>query len=332
MATIKRMTNGKWQAQVHRKNLAGEVIRRSKSFATKFDASDWAKAQEIEIANASSQKLNVTLKELLDKFGRDVSSHRKGARWEKLRLQKLSRNAFTEKPVYDVTTEDFARWRDAELARGLKTESVRRELNLFSSVFTIARKEWGFNDLQSPISNLRKPPKGKPRFRRITDDELERLAYVTGFVEGQIADTGAKRVFLAALFAIETAMRAGEITRLRKQDIDPHHRVASLYDTKNADDRSVPLSSRALELLAMLPEQDPLFGFKGDGISSLFRKYREKAGIDDLTFHDTRHEAITRLAKKLHVLDLARMTGHRDLKKLMIYYNESAADIAKLLD
>jgi integrase len=60
----------------------------------------------------------------------------------------------------------------------------------------------------------------------------------------------------------------------------------------------------------------------------MFRKYRKKSGIEDMTFHDSRHEAITRLAKKLHVLDLARMTGHKDIKKLMIYYNESAEDIA----
>lgn len=54
--------------------------------------------------------------------------------------------------------------------------------------------------------------------------------------------------------------------------------------------------------------------------------------IDDLTFHDTRHEAITKLAKKLQVLDLARMVGHRDLRMLQIYYNKTAADMADRLD
>ena len=48
-----------------------------------------------------------------------------------------------------------------------------------------------------------------------------------------------------------------------------------------------------------------------------------------ITFHDTRHAACTRLAKKLHVLELARMIGHRDLKSLMIYFNESAEDTAR---
>lgn len=53
--------------------------------------------------------------------------------------------------------------------------------------------------------------------------------------------------------------------------------------------------------------------------------------IDDATFHDLRHLAITRLAQKIDVLDLARMTGNRDLKKLMIYFNPTAEDIAKKL-
>lgn len=67
-------------------------------------------------------------------------------------------------------------------------------------------------------------------------------------------------------------------------------------------------------------------------LDALFRKVRDKAGIENLHFHDTRHEAITRLSKKLDVLALARMIGHRDIKELMTYYNESASDISKKLD
>ena len=57
-----------------------------------------------------------------------------------------------------------------------------------------------------------------------------------------------------------------------------------------------------------------------------------RAKIEDLTFHDSRHEACTRLARKIDVLDLARMIGHRDLRSLMTYYNPSASEIADRLD
>ncbi len=79
-----------------------------------------------------------------------------------------------------------------------------------------------------------------------------------------------------------------------------------------------PIKDITTEDFAYWRDQERLFDFKGDQISALFAKCK-KANIPNITFHDTRHEAITRLAKKLSVLNLARMKGHRDLKKLMIY-------------
>ncbi|WP_231748560.1 tyrosine-type recombinase/integrase [Burkholderia latens] len=112
--------------------------------------------------------------------------------------------------------------------------------------------------------------------------------------------------------------------------------MAHLPLTKNGSARSVPLSTRAIELLDMLPKVEdgmPLFGLTDKSRDALFRKARDKAfpkvpPKERLTFHDTRHEAITRLAKKLQPLDLARMTGHTNLNELLTYYNETAADIA----
>lgn len=65
--------------------------------------------------------------------------------------------------------------------------------------------------------------------------------------------------------------------------------------------------------------------------STLFRRARIRAKIVDLTFHDSRHDAITRLAQKLNVLQLARMVGHRDIRSLHTYYNETAESMARLL-
>ena len=122
-------------------------------------------------------------------------------------------------------------------------------------------------------------------------------------------------------------MRLGEICNLKPSDIA--NNVATLPKTKNGSKREVPLSPKALELLKSLPaNSDTVFGLNESSLDALFRKGKKKALIEDLTFHDTRHEAITRLAKKLNVLELARMVGHRDLKMLLIYYNETAENIA----
>ncbi|WP_363324642.1 tyrosine-type recombinase/integrase [Pandoraea cepalis] len=61
---------------------------------------------------------------------------------------------------------------------------------------------------------------------------------------------------------------------------------------------------------------------------ALFRNARDRSQISDVTFHDTRHEAVRLLAKMLPPLDLARMTGHRNISELMTYYNATATDIA----
>jgi integrase len=140
------------------------------------------------------------------------------------------------------------------------------------------------------------------------------------------AETKQQRVAVAFLFAIETAMRAGEICSLQAGDVNG--RVARLKMTKNGLPRSVPLSLRAVELWQMVPDG---FGITTETLDVLFRKARAKTGIEGLTFHDSRHEAITRLAAKLNVLDLARMVGHRDIKQLQTYYNATAEDIAEKL-
>ncbi|BBB60248.1 hypothetical protein UNDKW_1975 [Undibacterium sp. KW1] len=141
-------------------------------------------------------------------------------------------------------------------------------------------------------------------------------------------------VAVAYLFAIETAMRQGEICGLLEAHITGN--VAHLPKTKNGMKRDVPLSKQALKLLSYLPKperaEDNLFMLSADSLSTLFRKATKACLIEDLTFHDSRHEAITRLAKKLNVLDLARMVGHRDLRMLQVYYNESAAEMASRLD
>lgn len=101
----------------------------------------------------------------------------------------------------------------------------------------------------------------------------------------------------------------------------------------NGDGRDVPLSERAVALLEAMKGVDPARVFTVDSqtASTLFRRARERAGVHGLTFHDSRHDAITRLAQKLSVLQLARMVGHRDIRSLMTYYNETAESMAKLL-
>ncbi|MGB1413307.1 MAG: tyrosine-type recombinase/integrase, partial [Paracoccaceae bacterium] len=96
--------------------------------------------------------------------------------------------------------------------------------------------------------------------------------------------------------------------------------------------RDVPLSSAAIALINELPEKtEKLIGLDARSLDTLFRRVRDRTEIEDLRFHDSRNEAITRLAQKLEPLELARMIGHKNLNMLLIYYNQTAEQLAQKL-
>jgi len=303
----------------------------SKYFEHKKAALLWEESEKERIKNNQKpDSQNRTMADVFTRYRDTVTPTKKGAIWETRRLDMFLRDPLASVPLSEVSKRHIADWRDRRL-ESVTGSSVNREMNLISHCCRVAMDEWEWMS-SMPTSSVRRPKEAKARDRRITPDEIDQLSFILEVDEGQPVESKKQEVGIAFLFAIETAMRMGEICSLKPTDI--RGRVAYLCDTKNGFPRNVPLSEKALELIAMLPPNDKgtLWSLNSSQLSAMFRKYRDKCNIEDLTFHDTRHEAITRLAKKLRVLDLARMTGHRDLNMLQIYYNESADAIAEQLD
>jgi len=320
MASIRRHESG-WRAQVYRRG-----IRKSKVLSTRREAQDWAARAEYLIDNAEAEASSQPFRDVLDRYAREVSPTKRGARWEQIRLEKIGRGRIGSLPIGEITAADIASWRDARL-REVSAGSVRREMVLLSAVFTQARKEWQLV-ASSPMTDVRKPASPPPRDRLPTPDEIERMRHAAG----EDLHHATARAFHAFLFSCETAMRAGEVVGLTADRVDLARRVAHLPMTKNGRARDVPLSPEAVRLIEALPEFDPLFGLTGRQLESLFRKVRKRAGVEGLTYHDSRRAATVKLSKRLDVLDLARMSGHRDLKLLLdVYYRETAEDLAKRL-
>ena len=126
------------------------------------------------------------------------------------------------------------------------------------------------------------------------------------------------QVGFAFLMSLHTAMRAGEVLRYELRGT-----VAHLALTKNGDPRDVPLSARALRLHALCPE----YTVTSASLDALFRKARNAAGLDGFTFHDSRATALTRLSQKVEAVTLARISGHKNLSQLLVYYRSTAAEI-----
>ncbi|UWR73137.1 tyrosine-type recombinase/integrase [Phaeobacter inhibens] len=320
MASIRKLKSG------YRAEVARNGVRKSKVFPTKQEAKDWAARAEFEILNQDKVAAKLTLGELFERYAREVSPSKRGHRWEVIRLEKIGRDEIAKIRLEDLSARDFAKWRDQRL-KEVAPASVIREMQLMSSVLNVARKEWELISA-NPISDVRKPTKPQPRDRLPTSAEIEAMQISAG----EDLNKATARAFHAFKFAMESAMRAGEIAGLEWDRVDLDRRVALLTHTKNGRPREVPLSTKAVELLRALPELNPVFGLSSRQLDVLFRKLRDRADVTGLTFHDSRHAAITTLSRKLDVLALARMVGHTDLRQLRVYYNESAEELAKRLD
>lgn len=338
MASVKPHARG-WRAQVYRHG-----VRRSRVTRTKAEADSWAVDTERAIDDRRAGRTpDASFADLLVRYRDEVSTAKRGARWETVRIDRIIRtDPLSAVRLGALDASHIAAWRDRRL-REVSAASTRREWNMLSHACTIAVREWRWLP-ENPFRGVRRPAPSPARDRRITEHELERLLFALGYEPGVAPATQTARVGAALLFALETAMRAGEIAGLCWPQVDVSKRVATLLATKNGTQRQVPLFAGALAIIEQLR---PVTADRPDGrvfglastqiIDALFRRAKARAQIDDLHFHDSRHEAITRLANKrdatgqriFDVLALARVVGHRDLRQLMIYYNESAEDLAR---
>lgn len=333
MASIRKHDTG-WRVEIYKK-LNGTVHRRSAVFSTKAEATSWAALTE---ANIISGKVAIntkkTVADLLLRYQLEVSPTKRGYKWEKLRTDLMMRNDLSNVTLESLNESHIARWRDDRL-KVVSAASVRREWNLLSNVFTVAVNEWKWLP-NHPMKTVKRPPAPAARDRLFTQAEIDTLTYILGYTKDSKLDTITARVGAALLFALETAMRAGDIANLTWDCVT--EKVAEIQIGKTAAARRrVPLSKEARRILDQLPKtSNKCFDLVTAQIDSHFRKAKNKAkaalpSIAELHFHDSRANAITALAKKLEILDLARVVGIKDLKILMVYYRDSAETIADRL-
>ena len=337
MASIIKTEYG-WRAQVRSKG-----VNKSKSgFKTKREAQAWALRVEEEIQESRSSEIpDRPFSDALVRYLETVSIKNQGFEFERRRLNRwIGKGSDSPDPLVfvslvDLQSKHFSEWRDRRLKQ-VSAGTVLREWGILSAVCNHCVREWGWLK-ENPMSKVKRPAEPESRTRRPTEDEIERLLFCLAYEIDEPPLSKNNRVGAAIVFAIETAMRAGEIMALTWENVDFEKRTAFLPRTKNGSSRVVPLSKtaiRVLEELKKVPEcKRTCFGLKSASLDALFRKCRGKCLIEDLHFHDFRREACTRLAKKVDVMTLAKISGHRDLRVLQkVYYEPDMADVVNLLD
>jgi integrase len=323
MASIRARSN-KWQARIIRKG--HPTI--AKTFLRRQDAEKWARSLEIEIDRGTyinkSYAEKTQFKEILQKYLNDVAPQMRSADSQAIRVKKLMKHPIAEVNMAQLSPKHIADYRDERLKVN-KPNTVIRELAILSSIINHARREWALN-ISNPVTMIKKPSSTQGRDRILNDEEFGRL-----FIELEKISPWYKPL---VEFALETAMRRGELMSLLWANVNFEKSVAFLPITKNGDSRYVPLSSKAIRIIKSLPRgiDGRVFPLNKGTVSILFLRAARRAKVEDFHFHDLRHTAITRLASIFsNPMEIAAISGHKSLSMLKRYTHLKAEDLVKKL-
>jgi integrase len=309
-------------------------------YATREQAEAWAARQEHRKAGSG-----VTVGDMLEEYLEAVAGRTDTAKWNRLRIMKWLQDPLAERRLGAVTTFDINEWIDRRGGQGVGPATVRRELNLMSGAFSYAAKTRGWIKV-NPCHGAQRPIAPRPRDRPLlTPSQIEAIKVATGYDRDPGLKTKTARVGACFLLALETGMRSGEILRLKVEDYWPEKRTAHVAAREAGGrkgsrsgrldpSRHVPLTAEAMRLIdQMLPgEGGYIVGLTDAQRDALWRKAVKQAGLTDLHFHDTKHEAATRLSRFLDVLELSHAIGTKDIRLLRdTYYVADASRAAALL-
>ncbi len=335
MAYFRKLPSGRWRAEV-------EVNGRRETqggFPTKREAVEWATQTEADIRAGTLGKWPLkTVSDAFSRYSKEVTPTKTAQKLELGTFDRFEREypKLAGKLLTEVTPDDLTGWIRARL-QTVKSSTVLREVNLLRNVWRVAAREWRWVPMESPWSFVRLPADAAPRERVVNWREARRVLRALGFITGLRPQTKTQETAWAFLIALRTAMRSGEILGLESARINLETRVVRLDTHKTVKitrrPRFVPITRQAARLLAVLMQgRERLFTVSDGSRDALFRDTLKACGVEGLTFHDSRATALTLLSRRVDVLTLQKISGHKDIQTLAAhYYRESPEDIAARL-
>ena len=319
MATL-RKRNNKWQVQIRIKGYKPM----SKSFSTKALANTWAKTIESKMERGifvdMAPARGVLLEDIFDRYLQEYAPKMRSTKTIGYVINRHLKAAFGCISLAGLTREVIVQYRDRRL-KLVCADTVIKELSILSRVIVVARNDWGYAlPHGNPCEYVTRPRRGLSRTRRLLPQEEQKLLAYT--------QTHYPQMNNLIRFAIETGMRKGEILNMTTADINWKKATLHIPVTKTNLPRTIPLSSTSLNILkdqlalrAIERINYPVFQFKTHNcVSKHFKSLADRLGLNDLRLHDLRHEATSRLFEKgLSPMEVASITGHRDLRMLMRY-------------
>jgi integrase len=321
-----------YTAQILRKKGGQIVWREAKTFDRQREAKAWLAYREAELGRpgaieAEKEKAKgdkPTLAAAIDQY---VKEHKAMGRTKAQVLRTLKGMPIAQQACEEIASTDLAALA-TELGQTRKPQTVGNYMSHLQAVFAVAEDEWGFpldiaamNKAMRSARKLGKVAKSAERDRRPTLDELDRL--MTHFQEVWYRRPTSCPMHRVVAFALFSTRRQEEITTIRRADYERDRMLVRNMKhpgQKVGNDVWVDLPAPAPAVVDAMGTGDRLFPYTTDAISAAFTRACHFLEIEDLHFHDLRHEGISRLFEMGWTIpQVAQVSGHRSWTSLKRY-------------
>lgn len=336
MATFTRLKSGSWRAQVRRK---GRYV--SETFLRREDARLWATDTERQIDRGETPKPSRTAKlrtfsDLIDLHIADMKEVGKAPGRSKSATLEMLKRELGKHNMTDLDRDRLVKFGRKRANEGAGPVTVSMDVGAVKLVIQHAAAVHGLAVKVEPVDLARVAlkrlglvGKSNERDRRPADEELEKL-----FTHWDGNDRLLIPMCRIVRFAIATAMRQEEICRVTWSDLNARTKILMIRDRKDprekkGNDQRIPLLAvsgyNAMDLIeaqrAIRANHDErIFPYNHRSVSARFTRTCQELKIDDLHFHDLRHEGTSRLFEAgFEIQQVALVTGHKDWKMLRRY-------------
>lgn len=320
----------------------GQEYTEARTFSRESLARDWAKRREVELEHPGAlERAKIGALRLGDLIEDYIEQFEQANQWQRSKgehLRMLARMPIADVDASQLTAQilvDHVRWRrrgDPPRRRAAGPATVGNDLVWIGAVLKAAKGIWGLpvdprlvDEARDSCRELRLIGKAKKRTRRPTSAELEQLS---AWFERRAARKGAIPMADILWFAIYSARRQAEITRLRWEDLHEDAGALLVRDVKHptqkiGNHRLAKLTPEAMKIILRQPrlgDEPRIFPFNEESISDGFTRVCRILGIEDLHFHDLRHEATSRLFERgYQIHQVAQFTLHESWQELKRY-------------
>lgn len=318
----------------------------SHTFDTEEEAKAWLQQIRTQISAGTvndwiAEREN-TLEQALRRYLKEVTPQKKSNQTERNRIVAFidREDELCKQRLHEVKTAHLNKLIERRMnpveadVKPISGSTMNRELAFLSHLFTVAQAEWGWGmkELSNPVIKGLRRPENPGRKRRLKAGEEEAILAAARAYERDCAPQIA--ITAVVQFAVATAMRLSEIGRCTWDNVNLEDATVLLQDTKNGEDRTVPLYPRIVRLLSSLERrEDGLVFGPTESIRLMWTRVIARTAIEGLRFHDLRHEAISRLFERtdLNDMEIAKISGHKTLSMLQRYAHLRANKLAKKL-